>query len=183
MYHQYMFDDSYELVIPRLHHTAFDVIINGKHYSSIKSLSTKSAFIYICGLAKAATSPCYAFRNTQLSSKIEPDLENSEVHICIHKMEPSGYVNEYKKLFKVWAISQTDHTPESFIPVKRILCKAATTNVNLKFMVLAKQQLLQFLYIVQLFCEQTINYLMKPSHRYKNSYNSYNCIYVTRYCS
>ena len=42
-------------------------------------------------------------------------------------------LNEYKKLFKVWAISQTEHNPESFVPVKRMLCKAATTNVNLKF--------------------------------------------------
>ena len=60
-------------------------------------------------------------------------MENSEVHICKRKMERSAYVNEYKKMFKVLAISQTEHTPESFILVKRMLCKAATTNVNLKF--------------------------------------------------
>ena len=53
--------------------------------------------LYICVLAKAATSPCYAFRSTQLSSKIEPDLEYSEVHICVRKMERPAYVNEYKK--------------------------------------------------------------------------------------
>ena len=59
--------------------------------------------LYICVLAKAASSPwnCYAFRNTQLSSKIEPDLENSEVHICIRKMERSAYDNEYNKIYSI----------------------------------------------------------------------------------
>ena len=132
-----MFDDSCELVIPRLHHTAFHVIINGKNYSSIKSLSMKSAFIYVF------------WPRQQLHLGI---VMHSVLHNCRVKLNQTwktmqfifayvkrndllyvSYFKEYAKLFKVRAIPQTEHTSESFIPMKNILFKATTNNVNVKF--------------------------------------------------
>ena len=134
-----------------------------EHYSSLKSLSTKSAFIYVFWPRQQLHLGIFmhfVIHNCQV--KFNQTWKTLKFIFTYIKWNDLLMLTNIKKLFKVWAISKTEHTPESFIPVKRILCKAATTSYS---MVLAKQQ---FLYIVQLFCEQIMNCLMKAPHRYKN---------------